>query len=106
MKVLHFIPNFADINESVGLQYKIALIKAMAESAEVHLLCADYPGIDMGSVHVHKFSLLKNLFGRWHSSFKKFWQIYVRMWYIFMHVGIYMHTIFRDVVKSIEFLQS
>lgn len=72
MKVLHFIPNFADINESVGLQYKIALIKAMAESAEVHLLCADYPGIDMGSVHVHKFSLLKNLFGRWHSSFKKF----------------------------------
>lgn len=57
MKVLHFIPNFADINESVGLQYKIALIKAMAESAEVHLLCADYPGIDMGSVHVHKFSL-------------------------------------------------
>ena len=66
MKVLHFIPNFADINESVGLQYKIALIKAMAESAEVHLLCADYPGIDMGSVHVHKFSLLKNLFGRWH----------------------------------------
>ena len=72
MKVLHFIPNFADINESVGLQYKIALIKAMAESAEVHLLCADYPGIDMGSVHVHKFSLLKNLFGRCHSSFNNF----------------------------------
>ena len=68
MKVLHFIPNFADINESVGLQYKIALIKAMAESAEVHLLCADYPGIDMGSVHVHKFSLLKNLFGRYTSG--------------------------------------
>lgn len=72
MKVLHFIPNFADINESVGLQYKIALIKAMSECTEVHLLCADKPVIDMGRVHVHKFSPLKNLFGRWHSSFKKF----------------------------------
>lgn len=72
MRVLHFIPNFADIAETVGLQYKIALFRVMAESAEVHLLCADYPNVDMGSVQVHKFSPLRNLFGRWHSSFDVF----------------------------------
>lgn len=72
MRVLHFIPNFADITESVCTQYKITLIKVMAESAEVHLLCADEPTVDLGNVYVHKFSLLKNLFGIWYSTFDRF----------------------------------
>lgn len=72
MRVLHFIPHFADIAKSIGLQYKLALIKAMAESADVHLLCADHPNIEMENVHIHKFSLLKNMFGGRHSSFDRF----------------------------------
>ena len=72
MRVLHFIPHFADIAKSVGLQYKLALIKAMAESADVHLLCADHPDIEMGNVHIHKFSPLRNMFGGRHSSFDRF----------------------------------
>lgn len=72
MRVLHFIPHFNDVAMSVGLQYKLNLIKVMAESADVHILCADHPDIDMGNVHFHKFSLLRNMFGGRHSSFDRF----------------------------------
>lgn len=72
MRVLHFIPNFANVAKSVGLSYKLNLIKVMAERADVHLLCSDYPTEDMGNVNVHKFSPLKNIFGGRFSSFDRF----------------------------------
>lgn len=72
MRVLHFIPRFADVVKSAGFQYKLTLIKVMAENADVHLLCGDYPNINMDNVNVHKFSPLRNVFGGKVSTFDRF----------------------------------
>ncbi|WP_298454130.1 hypothetical protein [uncultured Prevotella sp.] len=44
----------------------------MAENADVHLLCGDYPNINMDNVNVHKFSPLRNVFGGKVSTFDRF----------------------------------
>lgn len=56
MVVLHFIPDLNAIKSSASLKYKTALLEAMANSAEVHVLTLDKTGIHFENATIKTYS--------------------------------------------------
>lgn len=58
MRILHFIPNLKTKTGSNIFQYKPALLRSMAESADVHLLTFNQlqEESDFGDIHIHSIT--------------------------------------------------